>query len=58
MMIKIFGRIYSDRGVQYASTDFTQDLKKRQFMQSMSRKDDGWDTRVAGSFFHLLLMGD
>jgi len=46
--------IHSDRGVQYACTGFTQELKKRHFVQSMSRKGDCWDNSVAESFFHLL----
>jgi putative transposase len=46
--------IHSDRGVQYACTGFTKELKKRHFVQSMSRKADCWDNAVAESFFHLL----
>ena len=46
--------IHSDRGVQYACTGFTQRLKKRSFIQSMSRKGDCWDNPVAESFFHIL----
>lgn len=46
--------IHSDRGVQYACTGFTQALKNRSFIQSMSRKGDCWDNAVAESFFHLL----
>ncbi len=46
--------IHSDRGIQYACTGFTQALKKRSFIQSMSRKGDCWDNAVAESFFHIL----
>jgi len=46
--------IHSDRGVQYACTGFTQELEKRRFVPSMSRKGDCWDNRVAESFFHIL----
>ena len=46
--------VHSDRGVQYASADFRNLLKKNQFVQSMSRKGDCWDNAVAESFFHTL----
>lgn len=46
--------VHSDRGVQYASADFRDLLKKNQFVQSMSRKGDCWDNAVAESFFHTL----
>ena len=46
--------VHSDRGVQYASADFRNLLKKKQFIQSMSRKGDCWDNAVAESFFHTL----
>jgi transposase InsO family protein len=46
--------IHSDRGVQYACTDFRQVLKKHNFIQSMSRKSDCWDNAVAESFFGIL----
>ncbi len=46
--------IHSDRGVQYACTEFTQWLARHGFVQSMSRKGDCWDNAVAESFFHLL----
>jgi putative transposase len=46
--------IHSDRGVQYASADFRNLLKKNQFVQSMSRKGNCWDNAVAESFFHTL----
>ena len=44
--------IHSDRGVQYASDDFREILKKHHFIQSMSRKGNCWDNAVAESFFH------
>jgi len=46
--------IHSDRGVQYASQDFKNKLKKHEFIQSMSRKGDCWDNAVVESFFHTL----
>ena len=46
--------VHSDRGVQYASADFRNLLKKNQFVQSMSRKGNCWDNAVAESFFHTL----
>jgi len=46
--------IHSDRGVQYASSDFRAALKKHGFVQSMSRKGNCWDNAVAESFFHSL----
>lgn len=46
--------IHSDRGVQYACTGFTEELEKRRFVPSMSRKGNCWDNSVAESFFHLL----
>ena len=45
---------HSDRGVQYACTDFRKELGKHDFVQSMSRKGDCWDNAVAESFFHTL----
>ena len=44
--------IHSDRGVQYASSDFRTVLQKHHFIQSMSRKGNCWDNAVAESFFH------
>jgi len=44
--------IHSDRGIQYASTDFKNVLQKQGFVQSMSRKGNCWDNAVAESFFH------
>lgn len=43
--------IHSDRGVQYASSDFRAVLEKYGFVQSMSRKGNCWDNAVAESFF-------
>ncbi|WP_407929146.1 IS3 family transposase [Desulfomarina profundi] len=46
--------VHSDRGVQYASSDFRALLQKRGFVQSMSRKGNCWDNAVAESFFHTI----
>lgn len=46
--------IHSDRGVQYASTEFRRKIVKKGFIQSMSRKGNCWDNAVAESFFHSL----
>lgn len=46
--------IHSDRGVQYACSDFRKVLKKHHFVQSMSRKGDCWDNAVAESFFGII----
>ena len=45
---------HSDRGVQYASSDFRNALKAFGFIQSMSRKGNCYDNAVAESFFHTL----
>lgn len=45
---------HSDRGVQYACTDFRKELSKHGFIQSMSRKGDCWDNAVAESFFSVI----
>jgi len=45
---------HSDRGVQYASSDFRDTLKAFAFIQSMSRKGNCYDNAVAESFFHTL----
>jgi transposase InsO family protein len=42
---------HSDRGVQYASGDYQQQLTQRGIICSMSRKGDCWDNAVAESFF-------
>ena len=44
---------HSDRGSQYASTEFRSLLEKHGFVQSMSRKGNCWDNAVAESFFIL-----
>jgi len=46
--------VHSDRGVQYASTDFRELLTANGYVQSMSRKGNCWDNAVAESFFHTL----
>jgi putative transposase len=46
--------VHSDRGVQYASNEFRELLKRKEFIQSMSRKGNCWDNAVAESFFHTL----
>lgn len=35
--------VHSDRGIQYASADFRNLLKKKDFVQSMSRKGNCWE---------------
>jgi len=45
---------HSDRGVQYACSDFREELDKYGFIQSMSRKGDCWDNAVAESFFGIM----
>ena len=45
---------HSDRGVQYACTDFRNELSKHGFIQSMSRKGNCWDNAVAESFFSVM----
>ena len=42
---------HSDRGVQYACTEFTSLLEGYHCTQSMSRKGNCWDHAVAESFF-------
>ena len=46
--------IHSDRGVQYASSDFKTMLRRHKFIQSMSRKGNCYDNAVAESFFHTI----
>jgi putative transposase len=46
--------VHSDRGIQYACSDFRKKLKTNKFVQSMSRKGNCWDNAVAESFFHTL----
>lgn len=45
---------HSDRGVQYACDEFREEIKKRQVVQSMSRKGNCLDNAVAESFFKTL----
>jgi transposase InsO family protein len=45
---------HSDRGVQYASTDYRDRLAERGIQVSMSRKGNCWDNAVAESFFATL----
>ncbi|MFH2068367.1 MAG: DDE-type integrase/transposase/recombinase [Candidatus Omnitrophota bacterium] len=45
---------HSDRGVQYASGDYTNRLKTCGFQISMSRKDNPYDNATAESFFKTL----
>ena len=45
---------HSDRGVQYASREFREELRANNMLQSMSRKGNCWDNAVAESFFSIL----
>ena len=45
---------HSDRGVQYACSEFRKILQNNGFLQSMSRKGDCYDNAIAESFFHTL----
>jgi len=45
---------HSDRGSQYACTDFVELLNKHDITQSMSRKGNCWDNAPAESFFKTL----
>jgi transposase InsO family protein len=45
---------HSDRGVQYASTEYRRQLRRRGVVCSMSRKGDCWDNAVVESFFSTL----
>ena len=47
---------HSDRGIQYASTDFREKLESYHMVQSMSRKGNCWDNAPAESFFSTLKM--
>jgi len=42
---------HSDRGVQYAASDFQELLKDNKIISSMSRKGNCWDNACAESFF-------
>jgi putative transposase len=46
--------VHSDRGIQYASSDFRKKLKAYKFVQNMSRKGNCSDNAVTESFFHTL----
>jgi putative transposase len=46
--------VHSDRGVQYASKAFREELASYACIQSMSRKANCWDNAVAESFFGAL----
>ncbi|TGL13816.1 IS3 family transposase [Leptospira bourretii] len=46
--------IHSDRGSQYASREFREQLTSKGFIQSMSRKGNCWDNAPAESFFATL----
>lgn len=43
--------VHSDRGSQYASQAFRDELSKNGFQQSMSRRGNCWDNAVVESFF-------
>ena len=45
---------HSDRGSQYASTEYVEALQRAGIVQSMSRKGNCWDNAVAESFFGTL----
>jgi transposase InsO family protein len=45
---------HSDRGVQYASADYTQLLKDHGIRISMSRKANPWDNAACESFMKTL----
>ena len=45
---------HSDRGVQYASSQYREVLAKHNITQSMSRKGDPYDNAVAENFFSCL----
>lgn len=46
--------VHSDRGSQYASEKFRDEMQKHRCMRSMSKKGDCWDNSVAESFFATL----
>jgi len=46
--------VHSDRGSQYASALFRDELEKTGSIQSMSRKGNCWDNAVAESFFGIV----
>ena len=51
----MFGSLFhSDRGSQYASDEFREQLARHGMIQSMSAKGNCYDNAVAESFFHTL----
>lgn len=46
--------VHSDRGVQYAASEFRTKLAEEDFIASMSRKGNCWDNAFAESFFRSL----
>ncbi len=46
--------VHSDRGIQYASSEFRRLLWRNKLRQSMSKKGDCFDNAVAESFFGIL----
>jgi len=46
--------VHSDQGVQFGSSDFRTYLKKKNFIQSMSRRGNCWDNACVESFFRLI----
>lgn len=47
-------KVHSDRGSQYASASFREELAQQGCPQSMSRRGNCWDNAVAESFFWAL----
>ena len=45
---------HSDRGCQYTSREYREELSRRGILASMSRRGDCWDNAVAESFFGTL----
>ena len=45
---------HSDRGSQYASDDYQEELRRRNISCSMSRRGNCWDNAVVESFFSTL----
>ena len=46
--------LHSDRGVQYASSEYQQNLQIHEIICSMSRKGNCWDNSPMESFYHSL----
>ena len=55
----VTGRLifHSDRGVQYACTEFRNQLMGLPILQSMSRKGNCWNNAVVESFFKTMKTG-